>query len=336
MPFLTRKFRPFTLAPLWLSLLVLTSCGGGGTASTSPDAFSTTSGTATTSQPANNAPAQGSGVASPVSSSSAASPSGSGAAVTTSTSPSTTATTQPTSNSVTPSSPQQTAQTSSTSNNSGPVKVAQYTFKADAGGYGTSPMTTPSVTTPASGSIILVQVLTQNPGTFAGLTDNKGNTYVNIGGPQTYAGDAGSYLYACVNAVGGANQTWSLTKPSGYGSNEASIYVVVLSGASGIGAWSYSNTRPYSGSAITTSAANSLVVSFWGPSDYTGGTNAYTPPAGWTKGNSNTNASNENTGADAWEVVPNAGVSVNPVWTSSQALGSSGTQGSMWLVEVKP
>jgi hypothetical protein len=264
-----------------LSLLVLTSCGGGGTASTSTGAFSATSDTQQTAPP--------------------------------------------------PSTPTDIAPSGSSA-----LQVAQYTFKAQASGLGTSPMTTPAVTTPASGSLILVQVLTQNPGTFAGLTDNKGNTYVNIGGAQTYAGNAGSYLYACVNAVGGANQTWSLTKPSGYGSNEASIYVVVISGASGIGAWSYSNTRPYSGSAITTSAANSLVVSFWGPSDYTGGTNSYTPPSGWTKGNSNTNASNENTGADAWALVPNAGAGVNPIWTSGNPLGSSGTDGSMWLVEVKP
>jgi hypothetical protein len=67
-----------------------------------------------------------------------------------------------------------------------------------------------------------------------------GNKYVQIGSAETYAGSAGSYLFACTNAVGGAGQTWSLTKSSGYASNEATIYVVVLSGAGGIAPWGYS------------------------------------------------------------------------------------------------
>lgn len=227
-----------------------------------------------------------------------------------------------------------TTPTGSTSSNAGPVTVVAHTLAVNAAGSGTSPMTTPAVTTPASGSLILVQVLTQGPGTLSGLSDNKGNHYVQIGQSQTYAGSAGSYLFACENAIGGTGQTWSLTKSSGYADNEASIYVVVLAGASTVGNWSYANTSANSGAPMTTTAANSIVVSFWGPSDYTGAVNTYTPPAGWTKGDSNRNSSNENTGADAWMTVPTNGTRINPTWSAATPI--TDPRSSMWLVEAKP
>lgn len=214
------------------------------------------------------------------------------------------------------------------------VGVVAHTFKADAIGSGTSPMTTPAITTPSSGSLILVQVLTQNPGTFAGLSDNKGNHYVEIGTPQTYAGGAGSELFACTDAVGGPDHSWALTKPPGYETNEASVYVVALAGSSGVGNWSYSGTSAYGGAPITTTAANSVVVSFWGPADYTGAVNTYTPPAAWIKGDSNVNSANETTGADAWTTVATAGTGVDPIWSAATAI--TDPTGSMWLVEAKP
>jgi hypothetical protein len=201
-------------------------------------------------------------------------------------------------------------------------------------------MTTPSVTTPTSGSLILVQVLTQTVGTFAGLRDNMGNTYVAVGSPQTYAGvGAESLLFKCENAKGGPDQSWSLTKNlNGYASNEASIFVTVLSGASKVGAWSYSDASAFSGAAITTTAANSIVVSFWGPADFTGSqsspNNKYIQPAGWTGGDFANNALNANGGADAWLSVPSSGTSVNATWTAQNP--DLQPTGSMWLVEVNP
>ena len=222
----------------------------------------------------------------------------------------------------------------STSTTGGAVAVVAHTIEVNTYGSGTSPMTTPAITTPASGSLILVQVLTGHEPTFAGLSDDKGNHYIEIGGPQTYAGGAGSYLFACANAAGGAGHTWTLTKASGYGSDEATIYVVVLAGASGVGSWSYSGTSAYSGTPIATTAANSMVVSFWGPADYTGAVNTYTPPAGWTKGDSNIHSANENTGADAWKTVAKSGTTVNATWTAATAI--TDPTGSMWLVEARP
>jgi hypothetical protein len=146
-------------------------------------------------------------------------------------------------------------------------------------------------------------------------------------------------LFECANARGGPGQTWTLTKnPNGYATNEATLFVVVLSGASQIGNWSYSNTSDYSGSTIRTTAANSVVVSFWGPADYTGSTsdpdNSYAPPTGWTLGDSAVDALNQNSGADAWITVPSSGSSVNPTWSAANAINNPTS--SMWLVEVKP
>ena len=201
-------------------------------------------------------------------------------------------------------------------------------------------MTTPAVNTPASGSIILVQVLTQNTGTLSGLTDNMGNTYTRIGGAQTYAGvGAGSYLYACINCKGGAGQTWSLIKTPTYETNEATLFVVVLSGASSLGSVTYSNTKANdSASPLTTTGPNSLVVSFCGPADFTGSqadpTNDYYAPGGWTRLDIGNNSLNSNSGADAWQTVPNAGTTVNPMWSAQTAINNPTS--SMWLVEVKP
>ncbi len=222
-------------------------------------------------------------------------------------------------------------------NQGGPPFAGMHTFKADESGFGTSPMTTPAVTTPATGALILVQVLTQSTGTLQGLSDNRGNSYVSVGGPKAYATNnvAGSYLFVAANAVGGVGHTWSLTKTAGNQADEATIFVVVFpagSAARSLGAWSYANTAAYGGAAITTTAADSNVASFFGPADYSGSVNDYTPPAGWTKLDQVPYSNQHNSGASAVLTVPVSGTVVNPTW---RAAHSFGTGSSLWLVEVK-
>uniref|UniRef100_E6PV83 Uncharacterized protein n=1 Tax=mine drainage metagenome TaxID=410659 RepID=E6PV83_9ZZZZ len=303
MPFLMLRFRPYTLAVLLFGLVALTSCGGGG-GSSAATALSPTpqpsAGNGSTNTASTNTPTPNT----PTTSASATTPAG------------------------------------NTSSNGGMVTVVAHTLKVDIAARGSSPMTTLPVTTPTSGSLILVQVLTQSTGTFSSLTDNMGNTYAPVGKPQTYAGiGAGSYLFKCVNAKGGPGQTWSLTKnPNGFATDEASIFVVVLSGASSVGAWSYSNAAAFSGTPITTTAANSVVMSFWGPADFTGSAsnpnNKYTQPAGWTGGDLAENALNANGGADAWLSVASMGTSINATWSAQNA--DLQPTGSMWLVEATP
>ena len=230
--------------------------------------------------------------------------------------------------------------TFASSGGSGSPTVAAHTIKADANGSGTSPMTTPAVTTPATGLTILVQILAAPASVYSGLTDNMHNTYVQVGSSQAYANEgsgfiAGSLLFKCENAVGGPSHTWSLIKTSGNSYAEATMFVVVVTGASSVGVPSYTNNSKYGETAsITTTAANSMVMSFWGPADYVS-SNTYTPPAGWTKGDAFEHASNNTSGADAWKSVATSGTSVSSTWTasdSSRLLPSA----SLWLVEVKP
>jgi hypothetical protein len=218
------------------------------------------------------------------------------------------------------------------------VVVLAQAFAANAAGTRLAVLSTPPVATPASGVLVLVQVLTQNTATLAALRDNLGNVYRQVGSLQTYAGTtAGTALYVGAAARGGAAQSWSLVKAAGHEADEATLYVVVLGGAHGIGAWSFSNVVPYgSRLPITTAADGSVVVSFWGPADFSGSAtnpdNVYTPPPGWALGGSNPNAFNQNCGAFAWLPVAKAGTLVNPEWSSRKSVQGDG---SMWLVEVR-
>jgi len=320
MAFTSSTTRLFRLLCVLACVLFIAGCGGG-SGSTSSGATPESNVDIGTTQPATSAPTS-------------VTPSG----VTPTTSPIPTPTTSPTPTPTT--SPTPTPTTSPTPTPVSALTIAAHTIKVDVSGYGTSPMTTPPVNTPASGSIILVQVLTQNTGTFSSLTDNMGNTYTRIGGAQTYAGvGAGSYLYACVNAKGGSGQTWSLNKAPTYQDNEATLFVVVVSGASALGQVTYSNTQANnSASPLVTTGPNSLVVSFWGPADFTGSqsapTNDYYAPSGWTRLDIGNNSLNSNSGADAWQTVPAAGTTVNPMWSAQTAINNPTS--SMWLVEVKP
>ncbi|MCE1162938.1 MAG: hypothetical protein LWW80_08355, partial [Thiomonas sp.] len=192
--------------------------------------------------------------------------------------------------------------------------------------------------TPARGALVLVQVLTQSPATLQAVQDNRGNAYSRIGSMQTYSDQkAGTALFVGRDVQGGAGQTWSLVKAPGHGADEASLYVVVVSGASDVGAWGFSNTTPYGlRTPLETTAAGSLVVSFWGPADYSGSArdpyNPYFAPSGWTLGGQNDNGYDQCSGAYAWVRVAAAHTVLDPQWSSKKSVKANG---SMWLIEVR-
>ena len=218
------------------------------------------------------------------------------------------------------------------------VAVAAHAYAANAAGTVLPVLSTPPVATPARGALVLVQVLTQSPATLQSVQDNLGNVYRPVGSMQTYSQQhAGTALYASVDAKGGAGQSWSLVKAAGHTADEASLYVVVLHGAHAIGAWAFSNTAPYGlRTPLTTTTAGSIVVSFWGPADYSGSArdplNPYAPPAGWTLGGQNDNGYNQCSGAYAWTRVPAAGTVLDPQWRAKKSVEADG---SMWLVEAR-
>ena len=218
-----------------------------------------------------------------------------------------------------------------------PLAVAAHAYAANSAGTDLPVLTTPPVATPARGALVLVQVLTQSPATLQAVQDNRGNVYSRIGSMQTYSDQkAGTALFVGRDVRGGAGQTWSLVKAPGHGADEASLYVVVVSGASNIGAWGFSNTTPYGlRTPLETTAADSLVVSFWGPADYSSSArdpyNTYFAPSGWTLGGQNDNGYNQCSGAFGWVRVPSAGTVLDPQWSSKKSVKGNG---SMWLVEV--
>ena len=206
-----------------------------------------------------------------------------------------------------------------------------HTIKVDASGSGTSPMTTPAITTPAI-STILLQVLTQTTGTLQSVSDSYGNTWTQKGTTHTYSGSAETALFYCDNAAGGPNHTFSLIKTSGYQTDESTLFVQVFSGGSGLGAVTFDNTGTLtSANPLTTTQNNSAVASFWGSSDYTGGTNTYGVGAPWILLDQNGNSTNSNSGADSYTDVSASGTTVNPVYT---AVNTPSSGASMWLVEV--
>lgn len=218
------------------------------------------------------------------------------------------------------------------------VSVAAHAFAANSAETDLPVLTTPPLTAP-QGALVLVQTLTQSPATLQAIRDNKGNVYRRIGPVQTYSDQhAGTFLFVSENTKGGAAQTWSLVKAEGHAADEASLYVVVLNGARGIGAWGFSNTAPYGlRTPLTTTAAKSVVVSFWGPADYSGSArdplNPYVAPPGWTLGGQNDNGYNQCSGAYAWTHVAAAGTVLDPRWSSKKSVKANG---SMWLVEATP
>lgn len=219
-----------------------------------------------------------------------------------------------------------------------PFVVAAHAYAANSAGTDLPVLTTPPVTTPSHGALVLVQVLTQSPATLQAVQDNRGNVYSPIGSMQTYSDQkAGTALFVGRNVQGGAGQTWSLVKAPGHGADEASLYVVVLTGASDVGAWGFSNTTPYGlRTPLETTAADSLVVSFWGPADYSSSArdpyNPYLAPAGWTFGGQNDNGYDQCSGAYAWVRVAAAHTVLDPQWSSKKSVKANG---SMWLVEVR-
>ncbi|MFZ5578442.1 MAG: hypothetical protein ACOY4Y_10155 [Pseudomonadota bacterium] len=218
------------------------------------------------------------------------------------------------------------------------VVVIAHAYAANSAGTDLPVLSTPPVAIPAHGALVLVQVLTQSPATLQSVQDNQGNVYSPIGSMQTYSDQkAGTALFVGRDVRGGAGQTWSLVKAPGHASDEASLYVVVLSGASDIGAWGFSNSSPYGLSTpLQTTAAGSIVVSFWGPADYSSSArdpyNPYFAPAGWTLGGQNDNGYDQCSGAYAWVRTTAAHAVLDSEWSSKKSVKANG---SMWLVEVR-
>lgn len=158
---------------------------------------------------------------------------------------------------------------------------------------GASSATTTGVSTSASGSTIYLAARWRDSATFTSISDNKGNTYTQIGTEVDEGTSSGTRFrrYYCENATGGAGHTATINISA---STEITLLFLEITGGltSGIldkSAQADDATSPYaSGSTATTAQANELLVGFGGadtgsnPGTHTA--SGSTPAAGsWTQ-----------------------------------------------------
>jgi hypothetical protein len=171
-----------------------------------------------------------------------------------------------------------------------------------------------------------------NAGNFSSITDNKSNTYTQIGAATAIAGTGGSYLtrlYYCENATGGSSHQVTVTLSA---AALLTIFLVeITGGATSSSLDQHAETldfsSPYSSgaTATTTNAADLLVSMYFGSSVSNPATHAQsggTPSSGWTLQTNaeETNGSNRITGCTMTQIVAATGA-YDGSWTES---GSSG------------
>lgn len=127
--------------------------------------------------------------------------------------------------------------------------------------------TTGSVTTQATGSILIIAVVWEPNSTPPTISDSKGNSYSLIGSVRQ-ASAYPSYIgfWRCENATGGASHTFTGAKSNGY----CSIFAMEITGGAtssaldqNTGAASDTATPVTSGS-ITTTTADQILIGFVG------------------------------------------------------------------------
>ena len=213
------------------------------------------------------------------------------------------------------------------------LSVGAHTFKNDVAGRGTNPMTTAPVNTQPTGSTFVVFAGAGISGgtAFQSLGDNMGNTYAPIGTPQSYATNQGELrAFVCSNCRGGTGHTWSLHKPTNLANWETVLFVVEVLGAPALDAYVEANlSRLSAGLTVTTSKAGDMLLVCALAASY-GSPDRYTPSAGFTLLDDQTNGSNSLGGGDAWEL---AGAAGSYAGTLTSSLASSG---AIFLVALSP
>lgn len=187
---------------------------------------------------------------------------------------------------------------------SGPVGVGAHAIVVDdANGPTHQMLTTPPVTTRASGSTFVL-FAGYHQGEVAGYSDSMGNQYTPVGTPVTYSMSPGYYLaaFVCVRCKGGAGHTFSIDKA--VANDEATLFAVEATGGPSVDAFvqADSTTNPISAGSVTTKHAGELLLLCVLGNSY-GGPDEYTPSTGFTRLDENTNGSTSMAGADAYQVV---------------------------------
>lgn len=134
---------------------------------------------------------------------------------------------------------------------------------------GQTSIATPALSTSASGSTLIVGVGRGVFSAFTPPTDNKGNTFQQLGAAQRYTrySDSGTAIYAVPGAQGGGGHVLRSTMPA---SDEITMGVVEVKGTKVVDfAWRevLRENPPITSAKVTTTGPATLVAFWWGDHD---------------------------------------------------------------------
>ena len=137
-------------------------------------------------------------------------------------------------------------------------------------GVSVSPLSTSALATSVSGSTLLACVGRGVVSTQSAPTDNKGNTFQQIGAAHAYTNwsSSGTALYACAAAAGGAGHQITVAKP--VASDETTATAIEIAGGGVIRDVQWREVlrgNPITSPTVTTRGPAVIVAWWWGDAD---------------------------------------------------------------------
>jgi hypothetical protein len=210
------------------------------------------------------------------------------------------------------------------------IAIGQRALVLQSTGGSATTIVTPAVNTQGSGSSILACIGRGVNADHVLPTDNKGNTYSQIGTSHTYSGfpTSGTALYVKAGAIGGTGHTVTFTKQ---GFDEATVLMVECPGYTKVVAnnWNEDATTATNTSNTVTTTGPAMLVAFWFGTD---GNGELLPavPADWSLlRHTSSLAGNHIQAAAAYKRVTGAGT-YSIVWTPSTPQGAQ-----LWIVALQ-
>lgn len=198
-------------------------------------------------------------------------------------------------------------------------------------GVSVSPLSTSALGTAASGSTLLACVGRGVVSAHGAPTDNKGNTFVQLGTTHTYTlwPSSGTALYACEQASGGSGHVVTAAKPQA--SDETTLSVIEVTGGGLVRQATWRETlqgSPQTSASVTTTGPALLVAWWWGDAGVQSDKTAV-PDSGFTVVDSVLASGALVQCAVAVRQVSAAG-SYSVTWAATPAQGAQ-----LWLVAVQ-
>ncbi|MEZ4364526.1 MAG: hypothetical protein R3B48_30395 [Kofleriaceae bacterium] len=194
---------------------------------------------------------------------------------------------------------------------------------------GLSTLSTPALATTATGSTLVVSVGRGDFSAFAAPTDNKANTYQQLGVAHTYTRypSSGTAVYAVANGAGGPGHVISATTPP---SDEITLAAVEVKGTR-VADFQWSEVlmdRPITSEQVTTTGPATLVAFWWGDAGVNNDKTAV-PNNGFTVIDSVLSSGELVQSAVAVKAVSAAGT-YDVTWTATPVQGAQ-----LWLVAIE-